>query len=238
MVKSSMRKYRTRSETADQLVGELGETLETIDPTAIFNREAPLRLEIGFGHGQFMSQMAAAHPHENFIGVEFNPLRVNKTAHKSDGFGCKNVCLYQGEAHSFVRYRMPTESCKRIYALFLDPWPRPKHRRRRLFTRAFLLDCAYALAPKGQLIIGTDHHNYAMQAVSNISTLPGVFRSLYPNGFCFNIPTRYPTVFETHKKEEGHRCCYIKLERGDAELPPRLPFRNPSFYVTHPDHQE
>ena len=238
MVKSSMRKYRTRSEAADQLVADSDAAHGIIEPELIFGRQAPLRLEIGFGHGQFMSQMAAAHREENFIGVEFNPLRVNKTAHKSNGFGCKNVRLYQGEAHSFVRYRIPAGSCKRIYALFLDPWPRPKHRRRRLFTRAFLLDCAYALAPKGQLIIGTDHHNYAMQTVSNVSTLPRVFRSLYPNGFRFNINTRFATVFETHKKEEGHRCCYLKLERSDAELPSRLPFRNPSFYITHPDHQE
>ena len=51
-------------------------------------------------------------------------------------------------------------------------------------------------------------------ALSHTSTLPGVFVNCYqPSGYRFDIPTRFPTVFERHKKKEGHSIAYLKLTR-------------------------
>jgi tRNA (guanine-N7-)-methyltransferase len=222
MVSTGMRRYRVRTPTQASLVGERAKTV--LDPKVLFKRNAPLRLEIGFGHGEFISQMAAAHPAEDFIGVEYDPLRVTKTAHKCNKEGVHNVRLYSGEAHTFVRERLPAAAFHRAYVLFPDPWPKPSHRRRRLMNRAFLLDLSYAMAPKGRLIIASDTHNYAFQALSNMTTLPGLWRNCYPHGYRFEIPTRFPTVFERHKKSEGCTICYLMLERTEILPPPRAPW--------------
>lgn len=219
MVTSGMRRYRVRSEEQASLVGTKGDAL--IDPPALFGRRAPLRLEIGFGHGEFISAMAEAHADEDFIGVEYDPLRVTKTAHKCLKAGAHNVRLFNGEAHSFVRFRMPPASVQRAYILFPDPWPKPGHRRRRLMNRAFLLDLSWAIAPGGRLMIASDTHNYAFQALSNLTTLPGLWRNVYPNAYRFDIPTRFPTVFERHKKAEGCTICYLLMERTANPAPAR-----------------
>lgn len=226
MVSKGMRRYRHRSTAHRRLIDEAVEG--NIDFQQCFGRVAPVRLEIGFGHGEFISQMAASHPEEDFLGVEIQDIRVTKTAHKSLKLDAHNIKLYHAEAHNFVRNRIPQASLKRAYILFSDPWPKPKHRRRRLMNRSFLLDLIYTLEPDGELIIATDTLNYCFQVLSNLSTIPSVIENCYaPQGYRINIPTKFPTVFEIHKKKEGWDIGYLRFRRTDAELPPRLPW-NPA----------
>lgn len=227
MVSSNMRRYRVRSDAQASLVGPDGD--DVLAPLSLFGRRVPLRLEVGFGHGEFISGMAAAHPDEDFIGIEYDPLRVTKTAHKSLKAGVTNVRLFGGEAHTFVRLRLPPAAFHRVYILFPDPWPKPGHRRRRLMNRSFLLDIAHAMAPGGRLMIASDTHNYAFQALSNLTTMPGLWRSLYPGGYRFDIPTRFPTVFERHKKAEGCTIGYVLMERTAEPAPPRAPYAPPGY---------
>jgi tRNA (guanine-N7-)-methyltransferase len=222
MVSPGMRRYRHRTEEQARLVGSSGG--EPLDFPALFGRRAPVRLEVGFGHGEFISQMAAAHPDEDFVGVDLNDLRTTKAAHKSNRLDAANVRVFNDEAHRFVRSRIPPASVHRVYILFPDPWPKAGHRRRRLMNRSFLLDVAWALQPGGRLVIASDTHNYAFQALWNCTTLPGLWLNRYPGGFRFDIPTRFPTVFERHKKSEGWSICYLLLERTAAPAPPRIPW--------------
>ncbi len=224
MVAAGMRKFRRRSDAQAELVGIPGDAV--LDPTALFGDEEPqpLRLEIGCGHGEFISQMAAAHPAERFIGVEHDPLRITKIAHKCLGAGATNVRLFAADAHRFVRFRLPPGSVQRVYILFPDPWPKAGHRRRRLLLRNFLLDLSHAAAPGCKLVIASDTHEYALQAASNLSTLPGLWRSLYPAGYAVDVAVRYPTVFERHKRAEGCSILHIALERTEVPAPLRLPW--------------
>jgi tRNA G46 methylase TrmB len=94
-------------------------------------------------------------------------------------------------------------------------------------NRSFLLDVAHALTPGGRLMIASDTHDYAFQALSNLTTMPGLWRSLYPGGYRFDIPTRFPTVFERHKKAEGCSIAYVLAERTAEPAPPRAPYAHP-----------
>ena len=218
-----MRKFRVRTDRQATLVGDQGR--QPLALPELFGRRAPVRLEIGIGHGEFIAQMAALHPDEDFLGVEQNELRVNKTAHKSLQAAAGNVRLFTDEAHRFVHFRVPPRSVHRVYSLFPDPWPKFSHRRRRLMNRAFLLDISRVMAPGGRLVIASDTHDYAFQALSNLTTLPGLWRNLYaPHGYRFDIPTRFPTVFERHKKEEGCRIAYLACERSDEPAPASAPW--------------
>lgn len=224
MVTAGMRRFKVRSTAQAALVGPAGD--DPIDLDGLFGRGGPVRFEVGIGHGEFISALAAAHPDERLVGVEYDALRVTKTAHKCLKQGVDNVRLFAGEAHHFVRFRLPAASVHRAYILFPDPWPKAGHRRRRLLTRSFLLDLSHAVAPGGRLIIASDTHEYALQALANLTTLPGLWRSLYSSGFRFDIPTRFPTVFERHKKAEGWAICYLLMERTAAAAPARVPWRS------------
>jgi len=220
MVTAGMRRYKVRTPEQATLIGPEGH--DQLDLQALFGRLAPVRLEIGFGHGEFITAMADLHPEESFIGVEHDPLRVTKTAHRGNKAGLANVRLFNADAHSFVRQRLPPACLSRVYILFSDPWPKPDHRRRRLVSRAFLIDLARACAPGCQFVFASDTHNYAMQVLSNVSTLPGLWNNRYlPAGYRINIPTRFPTLFETYKKDEGCTIAYLLLERTEmAALEP------------------
>jgi len=184
-----------------------------------------VRLEIGFGHGEFITALAQEHPQERLIGVEHDALRVTKTAHKCLKNDVANVRLFNDDAHRFVRLRLPPTSLSRIYILFPDPWPKIGHRRRRLLSRSFLLDLSHAAAPGCRFIMASDTHEYAWQCLSNLTTLPGLWRNAYlPAGYRIDIPTRFPTVFERYKKSEGCSIAYLLFERTALPAPPRAPF--------------
>lgn len=213
MVSTGMKRYRQRQPEEERLILD---GAQLIDQQQAFGRLAPLRLEIGFGHGQFLSQMAAAHPDEDFLGIEAQAIRVTKTAHWSRKRGADNVRLLSGDAAALLARCIPKASLKRAYILFPDPWPKQRHRRRRYVNRHFLLQLSAAMAPGGRFIFGSDTHNYAMQVLSQMSTLPqGLWRNVYQQhgGYRFDIPTRFPTVFERHHKEMGHRIAYLMFER-------------------------
>lgn len=210
-----MRRYRRTTTDEDALIGEGGDV--PIVPGDAFGRAAPLRLEIGCGHGEFISQMAQVHPQTDFIGLEIDHLRVNKCAHKCLKLGARNVRLFAGDAAAFVR-RLPAAAFERIYILFPDPWPKAAHRRRRLVNRAFLLELSRVAAPGCRFVFASDTHNYAMQVLANVSTIPGLWRSLHPAGYRIDVPVRFETVFERHKRAEGCTICNLQFERTSAPV--------------------
>lgn len=210
MASPAMRRYRRTTTVEDALIGVADAS--PIVPVELFARRAPLRLEIGCGHGEFISQLAAAHPQVDFIGLEIDHLRVNKCAHKCVGLGAANVRLYAGDAAEIIA-RLPAAAFERIYILFPDPWPKLAHRRRRLVNRAFLGELARVAAPGCHLVFTSDTHNYAMQVLSQVSTLPGRWRNRYPSGYRIDTPVRFETVFERHKRAEGCTICQLSFER-------------------------
>ena len=215
MSSSAMRRYRQTSDAQQDLIGLPGESRLELD--GLFGRAAPRRLEIGCGHGEFISQMAQVHPAEDFVGFEIDRLRVNKCAHKCLKLGATNVRMYYGEAEQLIA-RLPDAAFQRIYILFPDPWPKAAHRRRRLVNRGFLLELARVAAPGCILVFASDTHNYAMQVLANVSTIPGLWRSLHPAGYKIDVPVRFETVFERHKRAEGCTIMNLRFERT-AGLP-------------------
>ncbi|GDY11985.1 hypothetical protein LBMAG53_08630 [Planctomycetota bacterium] len=218
MTTPGMRRYRNRTTDQATLVGPPGGG--RLELRTLFGRSAPVRLEIGCGHGEFISQLAAAHPAEDHLGVEYDPLRVTKCAHKCLGAGAQNVRIFAAEALAFVRHRLADSSVSRIYVLFPDPWPKLAHRRRRLVNRAFLGELTRIAAPGCILSFASDTHGYAMQVLSNLTLFPGCWQNLLlPAGYQVDRPVRWPTVFERHKREEGCSIMHLRCERTALPAP-------------------
>ena len=89
-----------------------------------------------------------------------------------------------------------------------------------------LLDLSHAAAPGCRFIMASDTHEYAWQCLSNLTTLPGLWRNCYlPAGYRIDIPTRFPTVFERYKKSEGCSIAYLLFERTALAAPRRAPYQ-------------
>lgn len=129
-----------------------------LDLLATFGREAPLQVDLGCGDGSFLCELASQNPDQNFLGVEKLPGRVAKACRKSARL--TNVRVLNVESAYAVRYLLPEASAETFYLFFPDPWPKRRHRRRRIVTTAFLDSIHRALTAEGFLRIATDQSDY------------------------------------------------------------------------------
>jgi tRNA (guanine-N7-)-methyltransferase len=140
----------------------------------LFGREAPVELEIGSGKGRFLAEYAAAHPERNFLGVEWGVRWVRQTAERLEKVGLENVRLLRVDAKDLLARLIPAGSLRAIHVYFPDPWPKRRHRKRRLFDPTVPSLLERALVPGGELHVATDQGGYFGQIVEKISAHSGL----------------------------------------------------------------
>lgn len=123
-------------------------------------RRGPVAVEIGIGNGLFIAGLAARQPSWNVVGVERSPASVTRAWRLLRRQGAENARLFLGDARFFIRDVAAPGSLARVYVNFPDPWPRPKHRHKRLLQRPFLELLSTRLAADGLLLFTTDHDGY------------------------------------------------------------------------------
>ena len=137
---------------------ELDSLTDRLDLEKIFERNAPLRVDLGCGDGSFLCALAKRMPGKNFLGIERLLNRVRASARKAATLD--NVRLLRVESSYAVRYLLPAESVERFYLLFPDPWPKRRHHRRRIVTPDFLSAIHAALVKGGSIYVATDEVDY------------------------------------------------------------------------------
>jgi len=128
-----------------------------------------LHVELGCGSGNFLIQMAHAHPRDHFVGFELRFKRLVKSARKLEREGIRNVWLLRERAENFADYFAPN-SVHRVYIHFPDPWPKRAHWKKRMVSAAFLDDLHRILAPDGLFHLKTDHSGYFLHVLSLLRT--------------------------------------------------------------------
>jgi tRNA (guanine-N7-)-methyltransferase len=155
------------SPTPASLLLSLETIVEPLDAARLFARPQPLQVELGSGDGSFLTQYAALHPEWNFIGVERLLGRLRKIDRKGRRMGLANVRGVRIEASYFLEYLLPKKTVTALHVYFPDPWPKRKHRPRRLINERFPQLARAALVPGGAVYLRTDDADYfaQMQAV-------------------------------------------------------------------------
>jgi tRNA (guanine-N7-)-methyltransferase len=128
-------------------------------------------LEIGFGGGEHLLAQAIAHPGIAFIGCEPFLDGVVKVLAQIDERKLTNIRLYDDDARDVLRW-LPASSIDRAFVLFPDPWPKTRHRKRRLLSGSTLALLARVMRPGAELRVATDIGDYArtiLQAISHQS---------------------------------------------------------------------
>jgi tRNA (guanine-N7-)-methyltransferase len=197
-----------------------------LDLVALFGRQAPVTLEIGFGNGENLVALAAAYPDQDFIGVEVHAPGVGHLLHKAAAAGLANLRVIQHDAVEVLRERIAPGSLAAILVLFPDPWPKKRHHKRRLVNGAFAELAASRLAPGGTLQLATDWVPYAEWMLEVLDAAPALRNQATGGRYVPRNPGRAPTRFEARGERLGHEVrdlCYERVSPSSAGPEPAAP---------------
>jgi tRNA (guanine-N7-)-methyltransferase len=129
----------------------------------IFGNENPIEAEIGCGKGKFLLARAQEHPEINFLGVDMVWKWMKYGVERSAKRGLKNVRFVKADARELLRSGVADGSVSIFHIYFPDPWPKKRHRKRRLVTGDFLRLLNEKLTPGGLVELATDYEDYFTQ---------------------------------------------------------------------------
>jgi len=176
--------------------------------TDTFGRTAPCYLEIGFGNGQSLLQLAKTHPEADFIGIETHKPGIGALLLAMSLQQVTNIRIYHADAIDVLQHCIKDASLQGAQLFFPDPWPKRKHHERRL-VQSSLIEILFAkIKTNGSLHLATDWQDYAKEMVQVMQ------QSAFVNGFPDHdfAPKRsmfrpVVTKFEQRAIHEG-RCIY------------------------------
>ena len=190
-----------------------------IDPGTAFGQSGPLILEIGFGMGRSLVEMAAADPTSNFIGIDVHKPGVGRLLHCMEERGIENIRAYCHDAVEILRDCIPNESLDTVQIFFPDPWHKKRHNKRRLIQPEFVQQLRPKLKPGGLLHLATDWEPYARQMMTVLSSAQG-FENRYGGESYAPRPDHRPvTKFEQRGERLGHGVWDLMFERGSQGPP-------------------
>lgn len=170
-------------------------------------------LEIGFGGGEHLLWQAAHNPGATLIGCEPFEDGVVKVLAAIDEEMRENIRLHMGDARDVLRW-LPDAAIDRAFILFPDPWPKKKHRKRRLVNAATLALLARVMKPGAELRIATDIGDYARTMLEAFRAVPQ-FQWLAESPADWRVrPSDWPeTRYEQKAAREGRQRYYFRWVR-------------------------
>lgn len=209
--------YLRRLVTADT-AGKLFPTAFTLQRDVRFFPDKPADLnfdilEIGPGRGDFLFHLAAENPDKKVLAIERGKLRFAKLTERLQRLGLKNVTLVEGDARIPLVKDLQNSILKKIYVLFPDPWPRNRHRHKRLLTRDFVNSLCEKLPPGGEFTLATDVEDYARWVMSHFEKIPFMTDVQGRDTTLAPLPDLIPTFFETKWRDLGRVCHYVRFRR-------------------------
>jgi tRNA (guanine-N7-)-methyltransferase len=187
---------------------------------ALFGRRAQRTLEIGFGNGEHLAALAAAHPERDYLGVEVHRPGVGHLLMLAASRSLTNIRASDHDAVEVLREQIAPGALDEVLVLFPDPWHKKRHNKRRLIQPPFVELIATRLAAGGVLRLATDWEPYAQQMLEVLSAADMLFTNLSPTGDWMPRPEeRTPTRFEKRGARLGHGVWDLAFERGPPGLP-------------------
>lgn len=157
----------------------------------MFGRAAPLAVEIGFGNGDFLIDWSLQHPGWNFIGIELSMesmMKLQKNLHQHKIVNTRGI---REEAEFALREFFPDNSLRNVLMNFPDPWPKGRHRDRRLLSGNFVHILGVVLENGGQYELVTDQQWYAAHARALFHDSPFFETSCLETDPVRTVTTRY-----------------------------------------------
>jgi tRNA (guanine-N7-)-methyltransferase len=184
-----------------------------LDERRVFGRQAPLVLEVGFGMGQSLAEMAAAAPETNYLGIDVHRPGVGRLLHSLQEQGINNVRVYCDDAVPVLRECIAEASLDGVQIFFPDPWHKKRHHKRRLIQAAFIDLLRSRLKPGGFLHLATDWENYAEQMLALLTATRGLENTAGLGQYSPRPHYRPLTKFEKRGQRLGHGVWDLLFRR-------------------------
>lgn len=185
----------------------------TLDLPALFGREAPRVLEIGFGDGEVLVALAREHPGRDYLGVEVHAPGVGHCLLAAAAAGLKNLRVIRRDAVEVLEASIAEAALDEVLIYFADPWPKKRHHKRRLIQGSFVALVASRLKDRGRLRLATDWQPYADWMLEVMAASPDFVNRGGADGYVPRPPERPHTKFERRGERLGHAVRDLEFER-------------------------
>jgi len=182
-----------------------------LDLDAVFGRAAPCILEIGFGMGEGLAEVAAAHPENDYIGVEVHTPGVGALLKQIGEHGIANVRVIQHDAVEVLTGMLVPDSLDGVHVFFPDPWHKKRHHKRRLIQAPLVKLLASRIRPGGYIHLATDWQEYAEQMLAVLTAEPLLKNTV--SDYAPRPDTRPLTKFEQRGIRLGHGVWDLVFRR-------------------------
>jgi tRNA (guanine-N7-)-methyltransferase len=178
-----------------------------------FGNDRPLALEIGCGVGDFVVQMAALHPDWNFIALDFYNKGCLKTCKRIDKAGLSNVRVLRAEARSFIDACILPGSLRAVIINCPDPWPKLRHRKRRLVNTGFVTYLSSFMLPWADFYFTTDFDDYGLDVAEFMAGQEGFENRLAPDSYRHTLEDYPVSKYMRRFMNEGKRIYYVHYSK-------------------------
>jgi len=176
-----------------------------------------LVVDIGFGRGEFLIDLAKQSPDRAFVGIERSFKRTLKMARRLPRLGIRNVRLIESDAQGAIPEFFPKDSIASAFINFPDPWPKDRHGPRRLVQGPFISDLVDRVVDGGELNLATDDPAYGLQMVEVLAAEPRLENLYAPEPFRRDSRGLSPTAYEVEWKSVGRTCRYFACRKHVVE---------------------
>ncbi|RLV61471.1 tRNA (guanosine(46)-N7)-methyltransferase TrmB [Parashewanella curva] len=186
---------------------------EAIDLESVFGREADTVLEIGFGMGASLVEMAAAAPQQNYIGIEVHQPGVGACLASAAEAEVTNLRVYHHDAIEVLENSIADGSLARVQLFFPDPWHKKRHHKRRIVKPEFVQLLRRKLKVGGVFHMATDWENYAEHMLEVMDAAEGYKNQSKTQDYVERPEHRPLTKFEARGQRLGHGVWDLMFEK-------------------------
>ena len=190
----------------------LGEGDTSLDLNHLFNRKSPKVIEIGFGNGASLAEMAKNKPDTDFLGIEVHRPGVGQLLNLIEKNGLSNLRVACTDAVQLLKHRIADNSLDRLQLFFPDPWHKKRHHKRRIIQPDFVRLLAKKIKVGGHLHIATDWQHYAEQILLDFSDNTS-FENCADDKYIPRPDYRPLTKFEHRGQKLGHGIWDLLYKR-------------------------
>ena len=142
-------------------ISRVGDFIATnIIPKLASSNSNCVNLEIGCGHGHWLSSLASLRKKELFVGIDLLSKRIRKADRKKELAYLDNVFFLKAEASEFLEALTKKIHIKNTFVMYPDPWPKKRHHKNRLIQDSFLSLLHINSQKESKLFFKTDHVAY------------------------------------------------------------------------------
>lgn len=179
-----------------------------VDWNGMFGRQAPKALEIGFGDGMFLLELARRRPEIDHVGMEISFGRIRILCERAAYGALANLRVLDGDAHALLEFLVPAGTFAEVFINFPDPWHKTRHHEKRLVNHEFLELLSSRMCAGGLLEIATDHAELATW-IRGVLEGQRAFTPIGPEPVIHHVPGRAPTKYERRALEAGATIHYF-----------------------------